>query len=68
MWDTLSGDFDLTLAPEKCYQNVINNARNGSIIVFHDSLKAYDRLKYALPLVLKYFSEKGFQFASLNES
>lgn len=68
MWDTLSGDFDLTLAPEKCYKNVINNARNGSIIVFHDSLKAFDRLKYALPLVLKYFSEKGFQFSSLNES
>ncbi|MCZ4242505.1 polysaccharide deacetylase family protein [Pedobacter punctiformis] len=65
MWDVLSGDFDINLAPEKCYQNVIKNVRNGSIIVFHDSLKAFDRLEYALPKVLEYFSEKGFQFSSL---
>ena len=65
MWDVLSGDFDINLAPEKCYQNVIKNAGNGSIIVFHDSLKAFDRLEYALPKVLEYFSEKGFQFSSL---
>src|SRR5215217_680597 len=44
MWDVLSGDFDIKLSPEKCYENVINNTRNGSIIVFHDSLKAFDRL------------------------
>lgn len=65
MWDVLSGDFDINLAPEKCYQNVIKNAGNGSIIVFHDSLKAFERLKYTLPKVLEYFSEKGFQFSSL---
>jgi len=65
MWDTLSGDFDINLSPEKCYHNVIKNARNGSIIVFHDSLKAFDRLEFALPRVLKYFSEKGYQFSSL---
>ncbi|WP_421942517.1 polysaccharide deacetylase family protein [Pedobacter sp.] len=65
MWDTLSGDFDINLAPEKCYQNVIKHTRNGSIIVFHDSLKAFDRLEYALPRVLKYFADKGFVFSSL---
>ncbi|RNL55513.1 polysaccharide deacetylase family protein [Pedobacter jejuensis] len=65
MWDVLSGDFDQKLSPEKCYQNVINNTRNGSIIVFHDSLKAFDRLVYALPKVLKYFSDKGFTFSTL---
>lgn len=65
MWDVLSGDFDINLAPEKCYQNVIKNAGNGSIIVFHDSLKAFERLEYTLPKVLEYFSEKGFQFSSL---
>jgi len=67
MWDTLSGDFDISLSPEKCYHNVIKNTRNGSIIVFHDSLKAFDRLKYALPLVLKYFSEQGYRFSSLGQ-
>ncbi|RZL35017.1 MAG: polysaccharide deacetylase family protein [Pedobacter sp.] len=65
MWDTLSGDFDINLSPEKCYHNVIKNTRNGSIIVFHDSLKAFGRLEFALPRVLKYFSEKGYQFSSL---
>ncbi|MDQ0969765.1 peptidoglycan/xylan/chitin deacetylase (PgdA/CDA1 family) [Flavobacterium sp. W4I14] len=42
MWDVLSGDFDTKLSPEKCYQNVIKHTENGSIIVFHDSLKAFD--------------------------
>ncbi|KQC02541.1 polysaccharide deacetylase family protein [Pedobacter sp. Hv1] len=65
MWDVISGDFDLQLSPEKCYQNVIKNAKNGSIIVFHDSLKAFDRLQYALPKTLKYLSEKGYQFGTL---
>lgn len=65
MWDTLSGDFDINLAPEKCFQNVIKHTRNGSIVVFHDSLKAFDRLQYALPRVLKYFADKGFVFSSL---
>ncbi|RYF09338.1 MAG: polysaccharide deacetylase family protein, partial [Flavobacteriales bacterium] len=65
MWDVLSGDFDLNLSPEKCYQNVINNTQNGSIIVFHDSLKAFERLQDALPKVLKYLTEKGYQFGTL---
>ena len=65
MWDVLSGDFDINLSPEKCYQNVIKNAENGSIVVFHDSLKAFERLEYALPKVLSYFAEKGFRFESL---
>jgi len=65
MWDVLSGDFDTNLTPEKCYQNVIKHTENGSIIVFHDSLKAFDRLEYALPRVLKYFTNKGFTFSTL---
>lgn len=65
MWDVLSGDFDVTLSPEKCYQNVLKHTENGSIIVFHDSLKAFDRLAYALPKVLAHFTEKGFTFATL---
>jgi len=65
MWDVLSGDFDLKLAPQKCYEQVIKHVENGSIIVFHDSLKAFDRLKYALPRALQYFSEQGFRFETL---
>jgi len=65
MWDVLSGDFDLKLSPEKCYQNVIKNTRNGSIIVFHDSLKAWDRLEYALPKSIEHLLQQGYQFKTL---
>jgi len=65
MWDTLSGDFDTSIRPQQCLQNVLKYTRNGSIIVFHDSLKASSRLKYVLPLVLDHFSKLGFQFAKL---
>lgn len=65
MWDVLSGDFDVKISPEDCYLNVINNVKPGSIIVFHDSLKAFTRLEYALPRVLDFFSERGFQFKIL---
>lgn len=62
MWDVLSADFDTALTPEACTKNVIDNANAGSIVVFHDSKKAWPRLKLALPEVLKYYSEKGFAF------
>ncbi|TCC95403.1 polysaccharide deacetylase family protein [Pedobacter hiemivivus] len=65
MWDVLSGDFDINLSPQKCYENVIKNTRNGSIIVFHDSLKAFERLEYVLPLALKFFKEQGYEFGLL---
>lgn len=65
MWDVLSGDFDLKLSPEKCYQNVVNKVRNGSIIVFHDSLKAWDRLEYALPKSIEYLLAEGYRFEKL---
>jgi peptidoglycan/xylan/chitin deacetylase (PgdA/CDA1 family) len=62
MWDVLSGDFDLNLTGEDCAKNVIQNTVPGSIIVFHDSQKAWDRMSVALPLVLQYFSKLGYQF------
>jgi peptidoglycan/xylan/chitin deacetylase (PgdA/CDA1 family) len=65
MWDVLSGDFDPTISPEKCLQNVIKNTENGSIIVFHDSLKAFDRLAYALPKTIEHLLEKGYNFGVL---
>lgn len=62
MWDVLSGDFDKNLSPEKSLSNVVNNAEAGSIIVFHDSLKAFEKMKYALPKVLQHFHELGYTF------
>lgn len=65
MWDVLSGDFDPKTSPEKCLSNVKNNTTEGSVVVFHDSLKAADKLKYTLPKVLEYFTEKGYRFEKL---
>ncbi len=65
MWDVLSGDFDKALSAENCSLNVINKTRPGSIIVFHDSEKAFPRMKKALPDMLHYFSEKGFRFEAI---
>lgn len=62
MWTILSGDFDVELSAEKCLQNVILNSKAGDIIVFHDSTKAWDRMSYALPKVLEYFSKEGYRF------
>lgn len=65
LWSVLSGDFDTKLSPQKCAKNVIKNSKNGSIIVFHDSLKAQDRMIYSLEKTLKHFNELGFSFNSL---
>ncbi|MEM9849778.1 MAG: polysaccharide deacetylase family protein [Bacteroidota bacterium] len=67
LWDVLSGDFDVHLTPEKCLANVLAATKKGSIIVFHDSLKAAPRLQYVLPEVLDYYSRKGFRFEAINE-
>lgn len=60
MWDVLSYDFDKTVTPEKCLENVLKNVAPGSIIVFHDSVKAEQNLKYVLPKTLAFLNEKGF--------
>ena len=61
MWDVLSADFDQTITKEKCLKNVVSNIKPGSIIVFHDSVKAFKNLEYALPKALDYLDEHGFQ-------
>jgi peptidoglycan/xylan/chitin deacetylase (PgdA/CDA1 family) len=65
MWDVLSGDFDTTITGEQCANNVIQHTVPGSIVVFHDSAKALDRLRIALPKVLAHFSKLGYQFKAL---
>ena len=65
MWDVLSGDFDTECTSQQCLANVIFASVPGSIIVFHDSEKAFPRLEYTLPKVLHYFSEKGYLFKAL---
>jgi peptidoglycan-N-acetylglucosamine deacetylase len=65
MWEVLSADFDRALTGERCARNVIRHARPGSIVVFHDSEKAFDRLREALPKVLEHFSGLGYRFEAI---
>lgn len=62
MWDVLSADFDTTITPEKCLENVVKNVKSGSIIVFHDSVKAFKNLEYALPKIIEILKERNFVF------
>lgn len=65
MWDVLSGDFDPKLSPRQCLRNVLDHAAPGSIVVFHDNVKALPRLRYALPETLSRLSAYGYAFKSL---
>ena len=65
MWDVLSKDYDRGIQPNECLQRVLRSARPGSIVVFHDSQKAEERLRHALPRVLGHFSELGYRFEAL---
>ena len=60
MWSVLSYDFDQTISSERCLQNVLLNSKAGSVIVFHDSKKAEQNLKYVLPKTLAFLNENGY--------
>jgi peptidoglycan/xylan/chitin deacetylase (PgdA/CDA1 family) len=65
MWDVLTHDYSKTISPEQCLKGSINVTRIGSIIVFHDSLKAERNMTYVLPKFLEHFSNRGYKFKSL---
>ena len=62
MWDVLSGDYSPNIDKETCLNNVVSKAKEGSIIVFHDSVKASVNLLYTLPRAIEYFLGKGYKF------
>ena len=61
MWSVLSGDFDPGISPARCIRNVLDHARPGSVITFHDSEKAFPVLREALPVILEDFRRKGWE-------
>lgn len=65
MWDIMSGDFDVNISPDQCLNNVIKHTRNGSIVVFHDNIKAVPRVLYALPRAIEYWINEGYSFKTL---
>ena len=65
MWDVLSGDFDLEIDATQCIKNVTDHVADGSVIVFHDSEKAKERVLPALPEVIETLVNRGFQFEAI---
>ncbi len=66
LWDVISGDFDANLSKEKCLDGVLKNTVKGSIVVFHDSLKAQENARYVLPRFIESKLNQGFNFSSIN--
>jgi peptidoglycan/xylan/chitin deacetylase (PgdA/CDA1 family) len=65
LWDVLSKDYDTRVTPERCWQNVEDYVSNGSIILFHDNIKATPRQRYALEKTLQRYTEEGYQFKAI---
>jgi len=65
MWNSLSADFDTSIDGVTCFNNVKSTMENGSIVVFHDSEKAFDRMKIALPLLIQYCKEHHYEIRAL---
>lgn len=65
MYDLVTRDYSKKLSGEQVLQNVKRYARNGAIIVFHDSLKAEKNLRYALPRAIEWLQEQGYDFATI---
>jgi peptidoglycan/xylan/chitin deacetylase (PgdA/CDA1 family) len=65
MWDVITHDYNQKLTPEQVLSNITNNVRSGSIVVFHDSIKAADNMLTVLPLALDFWISKGYTFGLL---
>lgn len=65
LWDVITRDYDTNLKEEEVLKIAKKYTRNGSIVVFHDSLKAEKNMKYAFPLAVKYWIENGYTFETL---
>jgi peptidoglycan/xylan/chitin deacetylase (PgdA/CDA1 family) len=65
MWDVLTNDYAKSLSPEACLRGTLAATRNGSIVVFHDSLKAEKNMTYVLPRFLDHFGSRGYSFRTL---
>lgn len=66
MWDVLTNDYAAGLAPNDCLRGSLAATRHGSIVVFHDSLKAEKNLTFVLPRYLEHFQRQGYEFKLLS--
>jgi len=65
MWDLVTRDYSKRVNGKQVFNIVKKYARNGSIITFHDSIKAEQNMKYALPRSIEWLKEQGYEFKLL---
>lgn len=66
MYDLVTRDYSIKMSPEEVFRNVRRYARNGSIIVFHDSLKAERNMKEVLPRAIEWLQNEGYELLPLS--
>ncbi len=64
-WEVMAGDFDEKVSKEKCLQRIYDNMNAGSILVLHDSLKCEEKVRFVLPRLLEYYTERGYRFLGI---
>lgn len=62
MWDLLTYDYNQKLGKEAIFNRLKRQSRNGSIVVFHDSIKAKNNMLSVLPLAIEFWNSKGYTF------
>lgn len=67
MWSVLSGDFDNRTSKDQCLKVALKNTKPGSVIVFHDSTKAAEKMLTVVPKFIESFQNKGFEFSAIHE-
>ena len=65
LWDVITRDYDASLSEEDVFNIAKKYTRNGSIVVFHDSVKAEKNMRYAFPKAVKYWLENEYTFETL---
>jgi peptidoglycan/xylan/chitin deacetylase (PgdA/CDA1 family) len=67
MWDVLSYDFSYKVSIQKCLSKSSKYTKNGSIIIFHDSIKSFDKIKLVISQYIKYMKEKNYEFHIISD-
>ena len=65
MWEVTTWDFEAKLTAADCTKKILSTAKNGSIILLHDNIKSWDRIRETLPAILAHYTKLGFSFDSI---
>jgi hypothetical protein len=67
MWDVLSYDFAYNVSIEKCLIKSLRYTQNGSIVIFHDSKKTFEKIKFVISQYVKSLMDKNYEFCRIDQ-